>query len=267
MAPDSGASKARGSGGSAAGPVAAVVVVAVAFAWLLLLVLDLRDDDGAGPTIALLGIPALASSVIVQIVMSRAGGRRPGAAVLWWSLAVLPAGILVGFVGALFREPEYFIGDTGPWMLVWIPLLVVVGLLLGAPVWFFAVFPLAMLPRAIRSVVRREARPTALVLPLVLLSLGVLCVVGGLSIDTDRTGRASWGAIIASFLGLPGAYDVVWEPGLWIVRGIVAGILLVTVVPALLRRLRGRRDAGGAGRADDSRMPPPPSQDPPRRPA
>lgn len=220
-------------------PVAAIVLVALAVEWMLLTLLDLRDNDGAAPLIAMFGIPALAAALIIQLVMSRLGDRkRVPLAVLWWVLAVLPLGTLAAFGVAVLREPDYFVGDEGPWMLLWVPVFIVVGLLLGALVWFFFVFPLFSLVTVIRLIRRGEATPRALIMPLVLVGLGVLSVVGGLSIDTDASGRASWGAIIAAFLGLPGGYDVVWEPGLWVVRGIVLAIVLAFGVPALRDRAR-----------------------------
>ncbi|WP_091227649.1 hypothetical protein [Microbacterium sp. 3J1] len=222
-------------------PVAAVVLVAVALAWLLLTVLDLRENDGIAPLVAMFGIPALASAIVIQLVITRSTERRHlPRPVLWWMLAVLPAGILAAFVVAIKRDPEYFIGDDGPWMLIWVPIFIVVGVLLGALVWFFFVFPLVNLVTAIGRIARGEASAGIVMMPLVLLAVGVLCVIGGLSVDTDGSGRASWGAIIASFFGIPGAYEVIWEPGLWIVRAIVAAIVLVFAVPAVAERIRSR---------------------------
>lgn len=219
-------------------PVAAIVLGALAVSWMILTVLDLRENDGAGPIIAMFGLPALAAAVIIQIVMTRLGDRkRVPKAVFWWVLAVLPLGTLAGFVVAILRDPDYFVADEGPWMLLWVPVFIVVGLLLGALVWFFFVFPLVSLVTVIRLIARGEAKPGALIMPIVLLSLGVLSIVGGLSIDTDSSGRASWGSIIAAFLGLPGNYEVIWEPGLWIVRGIVFAIVLLFAVPAAHSRL------------------------------
>lgn len=224
-------------------PVAAIVLVAIAIAWMLVTLLDLRENGGMAPIIAMFGIPALAASVIVQLVMASLGERRRlPEPVLWWTVVVLPLGILAAFIVALLREPEYFVGDDGPWMLVWVPIFIGLSLLLGAVIWFFFVFPLVSLATVIGRIARREAKVSAVAMPLTLLALGVLCVVGGFSIDADGSGRASWGSIIAAFLGIPGAYDVLWEPGLWIVRGIVGGIVLMFVGPALQRRLRARAD-------------------------
>lgn len=220
-------------------PVAAIVIGALALVWMILTTLDLRENDGIAPLIAMFGVPALAAAVIIQSELTRHRRKeRVSSAVFWWVLVVLPLGTLAAFVVAILRDPEYFIGDEGPWMLIWVPIFIVVAILLGALVWFFFVFPAVMLVEVSRRILRGEAEPTAIIPSLVLLAIGVLCIVGGLSIDTDSSGRAAWGAIIAAFLGVPGGYDVVWEPGLWIVRGIILAIVLVFAVPAISRRIR-----------------------------
>ncbi|WP_314426947.1 hypothetical protein [uncultured Microbacterium sp.] len=223
-------------------PVAGIVFGALAVSWLMLAVLDLSDNDGAASLIAMFGIPAIASALVIQIVMMRLGERkRVPRPVLWLMLAVLPLGTLLGFVVAILREPEYFIGDESPWMLIWVPIFICVGVMLGALVWFFFVFPLVSLGKVARLIARGEARPAALVMPLVLLALGVVCVVGGMSMSSGEIGRRAEAQIIAAFFGLPGTYEVIWEPGLWIVRGIVAAIVLVFAVPAIAARLRRGR--------------------------
>lgn len=220
-------------------PVAAIVIGALALVWMILTMLDLRENDGIAPLIAMFGVPALAAAVIIQTVMTRLRRKeRVSGTVFWWVLVVLPLGTLAAFGVAILRDPDYFIGDAGPWMLIWVPIFIVVAILLGALVWFFFVFPAVMLVEVSRRILRGEAKPTAIIPSLVLLAIGVLCIVGGLSIDTDSSGRASWGAIIAAFLGLPGGYDVVWEPGLWIVRGTILTVVLVFAVPAISRRIR-----------------------------
>nr|WP_201470813.1 hypothetical protein [Microbacterium hydrocarbonoxydans] len=219
--------------------VAALVLGALAVSWMLLAVLDLRDNDGAAPLIAMFGVPAITSAFVIQIVMTRLGERkRVPKPVLWLMLAVLPLGTLLGFVVAFLREPEYFVGEESPWMLIWVPIFICVGVMLGALVWFFFVFPLVSLAKVIRLIVRREAQPTALIMPLVLLALGVVCIVGGMSMSSGEVGRRAEAQIIAAFFGLPGSYEVIWEPGLWIVRGIVAAIVIVLAVPAIAARLR-----------------------------
>lgn len=223
-------------------PVAAVVGCALAISWMLLVLLDLRDNDGAAGTIAMFGIPAIASALVIQLVMSRLGERkRVPKAVLWLMLVVLPVGTLLGFGVAILRDPDYFVGDESPWTLIWVPIFICVGVMLGALVWFFFVFPLVSLARVIGLISRGEAKPTALIMPIVLLALGVVCIVGGLSMSSGEVGRRAEAQIIAAFFGLPGTYEVIWEPGMWIVRGIVAAIAATFAVSAIAAR-RQRRE-------------------------
>ena len=220
-------------------PVALIVSGALAISWMLLAVLDLRENDGAAPIIAMFGIPAIASALVIQIVMTRLGKRkRVPMPVAWLMLVVLPVGTLLGFGVAMLRDPDYFIGDESPWMLIWVPIFIGVGVMLGALVWFFFVFPLVSLVKAIGLIMRGEARPTAAIMPLVLLALGVVCIVGGLSISSGEVGRSAEAQIIAAFFGIPGTYEVIWGPGLWIVRGIIAAIVLLFAVPAVRHRAR-----------------------------
>lgn len=231
--------------------VAAIVIGALAISWMMLAVLDLQDNDGAAPIIAMFGIPAIASALVIQIVMTRLGKRkRVPKPVLWLMLAVLPLGTLLGFVVAIVREPDYFIGDDSPWMLVWVPIFICVGVMLGALVWFFFVFPLATLARVVRAISRGEARPTALIMPVVLLALGVVCIVGGMSVSSGEVGRRAEAQIIAAFFGIPGTYEVIWAPGLWIVRGIIAAIVLLFAVPAVRYRARAASVARSASTVD-----------------
>lgn len=227
--------------------VAAIVAVALAVNWTLLAILDLRDNDGAAPIIAMFGVPATACALVIQIIVSRLSERRRAAVpALWLMLAVLPLGTLLGFVVAILREPEYFVGDDGPWMLVWVPVFICVAVVLGAVVWFFVVFPIATLVRIVPLIRRGEAAATALVMPLVLLALGVVCVVGGLSVSSGEIGRRAEAQLIAALLGIPGTYEVIWEPGLWIVRALIAAVVLTFAIPALVRRARTQDGETGA---------------------
>jgi len=238
-------------------PTAVVVVLALAIAWLLLTVVDLRDADGAASTMSMFGIPMIASAIVIQLWTSAAAairlerpmraleempaGARVRRSFLWWIGGVLPAGILAGFCVAVAREPDYFLSD-GPWMLIWIPVFVAVAMLCGALVWFFVVFPIALLVKALRATARGEGTAGMYVWPVVLLLLAALCIVGGLSTDFAAVGKAAAVPLVAAILGLPGEYKVIWEPGLWIVRGIVAVLLLFLIASALAdRSSRSRR--------------------------
>ncbi|REJ03905.1 hypothetical protein DY023_16415 [Microbacterium bovistercoris] len=240
---------------SIARPTAAVVLFALSVALLMLVVLDLRDNDGAAVMIALFGIPMIAAAIVVQFYLSAAAGiraerpmqaleemqdaQRVSRSFLWWILLVLPVGVLAGAVFAILREPDYFLGD-GPWMLIWLPIFVAVALLLGGVVWFFFVFPVALLVKAVRASLRGEGAPAMYVWPIVLLLIGALCIVGGLSTDFATVGKAATIPVILSILGIPGPYQVLWEPGLWIVRGIIA-VLMVLFVATWLKDRPARR--------------------------
>jgi hypothetical protein len=210
--------------------VAAIVVLAVAVAWAMLTLLDLRQNDGAAGLLALLGVPALAAAAVLQVVVGTGAiesATVPRAA-WWWTAAVLPAGVLAAAAVAVIRDPGYFLGD-GPGALVWLVVFVYLALLVGALVWVFVLWPVTALIVRVPAVVRTRARPSSLVTPVVLLLIGAIGVVGGLSVDYEGVGRRAWGAVILSVLGIPGAYEVRWPPGLWIVRAVVLAALVLIV--------------------------------------
>lgn len=237
------ASARRGNGArrervSISKPVIGVVIVALAFSAMILGMLDLRDNDGAAPLFAMFVIPALATAAIIQIAVNHSTATTvPHRSYLWWASGV-PIGSLAGFLLAFLRDPDYFIGDAGWGAVILVPIAIAIGPLVGALVWFFAVFPVASLVVLVPRIVRREASISAILMPVTILALGVLSVIGGLSIDTDLIGRLAWPAVIAAFLGIPGSYEVTWAPGLWIVRAIVAVVVLTWTIPLLRRRRR-----------------------------
>lgn len=219
-------------------PVVGVVIIAFAFMAMILGLLDLRENDGAGPMIAMIAVPALATAAIIQIAVSSTTMTTvPHRSFVWWALG-LPLGSLAAFLLAFSRDPEYFIGDVGFGVVFLVPIVIGIGPLLGALVWFFFVFPLVGLVTVIPRIVKGEAKISAILIPLTIVALGVLSIIGGLSIDTDHVGRLAWSAVIAAFFGIPGSYDVTWAPGLWIVRAIVAAIALTWAIPALRARSR-----------------------------
>lgn len=48
-----------------------------------------------------------------------------------------------------------------------------------------------------------------------------------------------------ALLEVPGSYEVTWEAGLWVVRGLVVGVILFWSIPAILRRRRGATAPAG----------------------
>lgn len=210
-------------------PTAVIVALAVVIAWLMLTLLDLRDNDGAASLIGLFGVPALAAALIVQVVVD---GTRDGSsvprAVWWWVCGALPVGVLAAGAVAVVNDPDYFLSD-GPAMLIWLVVFVYVALLIGALVWCFFVYPIVALVRIVPGVMRRTVPASRLALPLLALGAGTLSVIGGLSVDYADVGRAAWGAVLLSLLGIPGRYEVTWEPGLWIVRALVVVCIALLV--------------------------------------
>jgi hypothetical protein len=226
--PSGGASPA----GSVARPVAGIVLLALVLAWTMLTVLDLRADDGLVGAFVLFGIPALASAIVIQVAGERLVAKAEPRGYLWWVLGVLPVGIVAAFAVPVIRDPTYFIDDDGPWMLIWIPIFVACGVLLGAVVWFFVVWPLVLLARVSIGIARGEGGLGGLVMPLVLLAVPVIGVVGAMAIDADLYAtRGFWFQALLALLGLPGSYEVIWEPGLWILRGLTLAVVLLLVLP------------------------------------
>lgn len=232
-------------------PAVLTVVAGTVLAWFLLTVLDLQDADGAAPIIAMFAIPALVSAVVFQLVVDRPKDERfPRAVMVWIVLIAFPLAILGGFVVAILREPDYFVGDEGPWMLVWIPLFVAVALLGGVIVNFFLVFPIVLAVRILRGIRRGETRPAALLLPAVLFTLGVVAVIGGLSLQTGTVGQPAQALIVMALLGVPGPYEIHSELGLWIVRGLLLAIVAVIIIPFVLGRRAERHASAGGALAD-----------------
>lgn len=218
-------------------PAALVCSIGVLVAWMLVLV-EPSDNDGASGILTMVGVPALCVAVLCIVAFTATaptraaeGGRRW----MWWPLAVLPAGVLGALAVSVLRAPDYFIGDESPWMLLWMPFFVAIGLLLGPVVAAFWLGPVVLVCATIVRILRGQAKAISLVLPLAWLSVGALTLIGAASVDAEGVGRLAYPNLILAFFGLPGAYEVVWPPGLWIVRGIVLALVLVFTAPRWLR--------------------------------
>ena len=226
--------------------IAIISALAVVCAAVPLLLLDPRANDGAAVLVGIFGIPMIASAIAIEVLRRRVtAGGRPSRAILWWLLVVMPLGMVLLFIPGLVREPEYFEAETfwGAVGAVALMLLfVALGMLLGALVWFFLLFPLAAIVDIVASIVRGEkVSPARFVMPVLLLVLAALCLVGAASLDDLLPGRTAGGQIIAAILGIPGSYTVTWEAGLWIVRVIVVALIAWGVASARVgRRTRSR---------------------------
>ncbi|TDE94862.1 hypothetical protein EXU48_08715 [Occultella glacieicola] len=228
--------------------VGVISIVAVLIAAVPLLLLDPVAHDGAAPIGAIFGIPMVASALIIEVVMRAHQRNRPlSRGMLWWVLGVLPVSIVLCSIPAVLDDPEYFAYETG-WgavgTLAGMLLLAYLGILMGGLLWFFVVFPLAQLVLALIARARGDKEGGRIGFgSFLLLGLAALILILAGSLDGLAPGRSSGGQIIAAVLGIPGSYEVVWPLGLWIVRLLLAGFVLLLCWPAITRRVRGRRVA------------------------
>jgi len=126
-------------------PAIVTSVLSVLAAWMLLLV-DPSDNDGAAGSLMAFGAPALCIAVLCVFFFSRYQQISKGSwRWLWWPLCVMPVGVLAAVAVSVLRDPEYYIGDESPWMLLWMPVFVVVAMLLGTIVAAFWLGPVVFL--------------------------------------------------------------------------------------------------------------------------
>ena len=226
-------------------PAALTSVLSVLAGWMLVLV-EPSDNDGASGLLMLFGVPTLCVAVLCIVVATRTGMSRAFASDrrwLWWPLCVMPVGVLAALAVSVLRSPEYFIGEESPWMLLWMPVFLAVAMLLGIVVAAFWLGPVVALWITVASVIRGKAKPTALILPLVWLAIGVLILIGAASVSAEGVGQLAYGNLILALFGLPGAYVITWMLGLWIVRGMVLALVLLFTVPGWRARRADRAPA------------------------
>ncbi|WP_154792234.1 hypothetical protein [Occultella kanbiaonis] len=226
--------------------VAVISIIAVLIAAVPLLLLDPQGADGVGPIGAIFGVPMVASAIVIEVVVRAHQRSRPlNRRMLWWVLGVMPVAIVACAIPAVLDDPEYFAYETplgAVGTLAGMLVLAYVGILMGALLWFFVVFPLAHLVMALIARARGDKEGGRIgVGSFFLLALAAVIIIGALSLDGLAAGRAGWGQIIAALFGIPGSYEVVWPAGLWIVRGIVVGLVLTFGGwQAIMRRSRRR---------------------------
>jgi hypothetical protein len=227
-------------GGSVTAAVAAVTVVAVAAVWTMLLAAaEPGADDGImGNLVLFVLLPAAFAVIFFLMLGARSGGRASRGAVIW-AFVVLPAGAVAAFTVDAFRDPEYYVPDGNVGLLI---LLIVCFYLLppliGLLVWFFLLWPISAVFGyiALRRSGAADLRPVFLLLPAVIFLSGVVAVVAAFAADLGgaRAGVVTFALIL---FGLPGPYEIVWEPGVWILRVLMLAIVVMAVA---LRAARGR---------------------------
>ncbi|KQR84770.1 hypothetical protein ASF96_15180 [Microbacterium sp. Leaf179] len=204
---------------SVALPVAVIVLAGLVVAAVLLLFFDPSANDGAASIIGAGGVPLAVSALTIQMVFPAVQAKtRLRRSFLWWTLGVLPVGILALSVPGILRDPEYFEGVVGG--LGATLFLVVIGLLLGAVAWFFVVLPVALLVTAVGRVLRGE-RPAAawFLVPLGALALDVAIMLSATAVDpVGVRGRAGGVRTVLAILGATDGVRVESEPALWSAR-------------------------------------------------
>lgn len=220
--------------------IALVSILAVAVAAVPLLLIDPTEHEGAAVIVGVFGVPMVASAVMIALVMRRGTVRTIARGALWWPLLVMPAGIVLCLIPAMTAHPEYFVVDTfwsGVGSVAGMLLFCYAGVLCGALLWFFVVFPLVELVLGLVAMTRGQKRGGGhFGAPLFLLPLTAIILVGAFSLDGLLPGKMATGQLLMALLGIPGSYEVTWEAGLWIVRALVVGVILLWTIPAIRRR-------------------------------
>jgi hypothetical protein len=235
-------------------PAAATAIVAVLLAAVPLLLIDPSENDSASVFAAIFGIPMFAVAVLIELLRRRVRSRshltRP---VLLWMLVVMPAGILLLCVPPVLQRPEFFEATTvgGVFAVLGIMLfLIAIGILLGAVAWLFVALPLGLIVSNLVDLARGTGfSPARFIPPIGILIVTTIIIIGSMSIDGLRAGRAGWSQIVLSLFGIPAGYTVTWPTGLWIVRGLIILVIVAGCVPALATRAKRRASAADVAEA------------------
>lgn len=211
-------------------PVAMITLAALAIAAVPLLLLNPDNSDGMQVLLSLFIVPMIAIAVIIElVVLCKLGLQEPEWTLLWWPLVVLPAGLLAMSISPMLAHRDYYdvtsFSDAVGVMLSFV-LVIALGFVFGFLVWMLGVFPLRMLSLAAFDALRgdRVARFRVYV-PLFFLAVPVLTLTPVLSLGELEGSRAAIGQIVRAAFGIPGDYEILWEPGIWIVR--VVGLALI----------------------------------------
>ncbi|WP_300266721.1 hypothetical protein [Microbacterium sp.] len=224
-------------------PVAVVSLIALAVAAVPLMLLDPDSADGL-PMLSLFLFPMVAGAVVIElVVLCKLGQQDPDWTLLWWPLVILPAGLLAMSVRPMLADPDYFdvvSFSSAVGVLFSFAFLVFFGLGLSFVFWGLVVFPLRVLGLAVFDALRGDrVAGFRVYAPLVFLGIPAISVTVVLSLGELEGSRAAIGQIVQALLGVPGDYEVVWEPGLWIVRAIT----LALIGGAIWTIVRSKRNA------------------------
>lgn len=225
-------------------PVAIISLTTLAIAAVPSVLLDPDRVDGLPMLLSLFLFPMIAGGLIIElVVLCKLGQQEPDWTLLWWPLVVLPAGLLAMSIGPMLAHDDYY-DVTGfssaAGVMLSFALLVFFGLGVSFLLWALVVFPLRVLGLAAFDASRGERVAAGRVYaPLALLSIPAISVTVVLSLGELEANRGAAGQIVLALLGIPGDYEIGWEPGLWIVRGIT----LALIGSAVWASVRSKRSA------------------------
>ncbi len=229
-------------------PVAIISLTALAIAALPLVLLDPDRADGLPMLLSLFLFPMIAGGLIIElVVLCKLRQQEPFWTLLWWPLVVLPAGLLAMSIGPMLGHPDYFdvtSFSSAAGVVLTFAFLVFLGLGLSFVLWAMVVLPLRMLGLAAFDAIRGDRIAAFRVYaPLIFLAIPAISLLVVASLGELEASRGVVRQLVLALLGIPGDYETVWEPGLWIVRGITLA-LVGSAIWAIVRSKKNARDNG-----------------------
>lgn len=211
-------------------PVAIISLATLAIAAVPLQLLDPDSVDGLPMLLSLFLLPMIAGSLIIElVVLCKLQQQEPLWTLLWWPIVVLPAGLLAMSVGPMLSHRDYYevtSFSSAAGVMCTFALLVFLGLGTSFLLWTLVVLPLRMLCLAAFDAIRGERVAAFRVYAaLILLAIPAISLLVVASLGELDASRAVVGQMVLALLGIPGDYEIVWQPGLWIVRGITLALI------------------------------------------
>lgn len=232
-------------------PVAIISLTTLAIATLPLMLLDPDRADGLPMLLSLFLFPMIAGGLIIElVVLCKLGQQEPIWTLLWWPLVVLPAGLLAMSIGSMLAHPDYFdvtsFSNAAGVMLTF-ALMVFLGLGLSFVLWALVVLPLRMLGLAAFDAIRGERVAAFRVyVPLIFLAIPAISLLVVASLGDLEANRAVVVHVLLALFGIPGDYEIVWQPGLWIMRGITLALIGSAIWARAASGARNKRNIGEA---------------------
>ncbi|ATG54329.1 hypothetical protein CFK41_05715 [Brachybacterium ginsengisoli] len=230
-------------------PVAIITLSTLAIAAVPLALLDPDRVDGLPLLLSLFVFPMIAASVIIElVVLCKLQRQEPLWTLLWWPLAVLPIGLLTMSIGPVLAHPDYFdvtSAASAAGVMLTFAFLVLLGLGVSFVTWALIVFPLRILGLAAVDAMRGERIARFRIFaPLLFLAIPTVSLTIVASLGELETSRAVVLQVVLALLSIPGEYEIVWGPGLWIVRGIALALIGVAIWARVATSARSTRNGG-----------------------